>query len=120
MSRFMVAGSSFTPFRSTVWLPSGQPASASKASAVRVAGVSSSGWLKCTLTNTGWNFLIVSQSAGVIRSGRCEGIRVWIRTISTWEIARSLPRKYSTRRSESIRGSPPESATSRTSVCCWR
>ena len=47
----------FTPRSSTVWLPTGMPASASCSHAARACGVSSLGWLKCVLTNSGWYFL---------------------------------------------------------------
>src|SRR6266545_109155 len=75
----MTSGSSFTPLRSTVWQPSGIPASASMPSAVTAAGVSSSGWLKCVLMYSGWYLLRIAHSSGVTRSGRWQGIRLQMR-----------------------------------------
>ena len=45
-------------------------------------GVSSSGWLKCVLIQSGWYLLSISHSSGVIRSGRWHGTRLPIRMIS--------------------------------------
>ena len=57
----------------------------------------------------------VAQSSGVIRSGKWQGTRLPIRMISICWIDRSRLRMASSRRSESIRGSPPDMMTSRIS-----
>src|SRR5205823_828799 len=52
-----------------------------------------------------------------MRSGKCDVMRLPIRMISTCGIARSRWKMYSSRRSLSIIGSPPDMITSRTSGC---
>src|SRR5512140_3797915 len=59
----------------------------------------------------------MSQNSGVIRSGKCDVMRLPILMISMWGISRSFCRMYSMRRSDSIIGSPPERMMSRISVC---
>jgi hypothetical protein len=120
MSSFMMAGSSLTPLSRTVCDPSGIAGVGQAGERGLAAGVSSSGWLKWTLTYTGWWRFTMSHSSGVIRSGRWLGIRVWIRMISMCGMARSVERKNSMRRSLSMNGSPPDRTTSRTSVCSRR
>ena len=77
-----------------------------------------SGWLKCVFMKIGWYFCTISQNSGVMRSGRCDVMRLPSRMISTCGIARSRWKMYSSRRSLSIIGSPPDRMTSRISVCC--
>ena len=113
----MTTASSFTPLSNTVWLPSEIPARLSRSSAATVAGVSSLAWLKCVFMKIGWYCCTISQNSGVTRSGRCAVMRLPMRMISTWGISRSFWKMYSSRRSLSIIGSPPDSTTSRTSVC---
>ncbi len=45
----MTLAQSLMPARSTVWLPSGKPPSASMSQAFLLSGVNSLGWLKCVL-----------------------------------------------------------------------
>ena len=61
-TRFMTFAQSLMPRMSTVWLPSGMPASASMAQALTESGVNSLGWLKCVFKKSGWYFLSISQS----------------------------------------------------------
>jgi hypothetical protein len=96
------------------------PASASMPRPFTAAGVSSSGWLKCVLIQSGWNVRSMLVSSGVIRSGRWHGTRLPIRMISRCGMARSRVRMASSRRSLSSSGSPPDMITSRISVCSSR
>ena len=65
----------------------------------------------------GWYFFTISQNSGVMRAGRCDVMRLPRRMISTCGISRSFWKMYSSRRSESIIGSPPDMMTSRISGC---
>ena len=71
------------PASSTVWLPSGIPASASRVQARAVSAVSSSGWAAWMLIQSGWYRLSIFVRAGVIRWGRTTGAFVPIRISST-------------------------------------
>ena len=54
ISGFITSMLSLMPLSSTVWLPSGMPASARRAQASMVSGVSSSGWVKWIDIQSGW------------------------------------------------------------------
>jgi len=110
----MVSTLSLTPASSTVWLPSGIPASASRLHAWLTSKVSSSGWAKWMLIQSGWWRFRVWHSVDVIRWGSTTGTFVPIRISSTWGIARNLESSHSRASSGSVSGSPPESRTSRT------
>ena len=110
----MVWTQSFTPASSTDWLPRGTPASARRAQASAASLVISFGWLKWVLSHTGWYFLSMAHSLGVIRWGHTTGVREPSRMISTWGISRRRKMMYSSISSEIISTSPPDRRTSRT------
>ena len=59
------------------------PASASRSQAARASGVSSLGWLKWVLTNSGWYRFSIAHSSSSMRMGSTTGTRVPMRMIST-------------------------------------
>ena len=114
----MTTAQSLMPFSSTDWFPVGMPASASRSIASRAFGCwTSKGWLKWVLSQMGWYFRSMFTSSGVMRCGSTTGMRVPMRMISTCGIARRFLMTYSSRRSGTASGSPPEIRTSRISGC---
>ena len=77
--------------------------------------MNSLGWLKCVLKKSGWYFLSMAHSSGVMRCGNTTGTREPRRTISTWSMARTRARISSSFSSDRTSGSPPLISTSRTS-----
>src|SRR4026208_2603352 len=57
---------------------------------------------------TGWYFFTISQNSGVMRSGRCEVMRLPMRMISTGGMARSRWERDSRRRAGGGGGEPWE------------
>ena len=109
----MMLTQSFTPRSSTLWLPSGMPASARRSTAALLSAVNSLGWLKWVFSHRGWCFFKMLTNSGVMREGSTTGTRLPMRMISTCGMARSSPRIHSRRWSDSSSGSPPDSSTSR-------
>ncbi len=112
MSRWMWT-QSFTPARSTDWLPRGIPARLSLSQARASSGVISFGWLTWMFSHIGWYFASISQSSSSMRCGMKTGTREPIRMISTWGISRRPRRADSRSFGASVRPSPPEMRTSR-------
>ena len=97
--------SSLTPASSTVWLTSAMPASASRASAARAAGVSSRGWLAWTATQVALpGAFSAATSSGVTVSGATTGTRVWKRSTFTCGIAARAATRAARRRGPSDEG----------------
>ena len=92
------------------------PPSASRSQASATSGVSSRAWQKWTESQTRC-LRSTATSSGVIRCGRKLGMRVPMRRNSRCGMARSRPSSLSSTESAISSGSPPESRTSRTSVC---
>ncbi len=112
----MTLAQSLMSRRSTVWLPRLMPASASMAQARWLSAVISLGWLKWVLRYSGWYFLSIAHSSGVMRCGQTTGMREPMRMISTWSMARTRSMMASSCSSLSTSGSPPLMSTSRTSL----
>ena len=110
----MVRAEEFTRRRSTVWFSTGTPWSTSRSQASCASGVHSLGWLKCVTTKSGFTSRRSRASASVTRIGQVTGARVASRRICTCGMARSARSTQPRRSSESARGSPPETSTSRT------
>ena len=104
---------SFTPARSTDWLPSGIPARLSLSQARDSSGVISWPWLTWMFIHSGWYLASISHSSSSIRWGRNTGTRDPIRTISMWGMSRRPRSTDSSSFGASVRPSPPEISTSR-------
>ena len=104
---------SFTPLSRTVWHDTGIPFSTSFFAAADASGVTSSAQLNCVLSQTFPLAPSLFASASVTRPGLVHGARVHTRTMSICLSCANASTKRMTSSSVSVRGSTPESSTSR-------
>ena len=116
----MVGVLSLTPASSTVWLRTGTPASSTRPAAAAKSGANSRGWFTCTTRRRGLNRRNKLPSSGVTREGSTTGIRVQSRIDTPGRARRNRVNRSSRRSSEAVRGSPPDTSTSRTPACAAR